>query len=107
VEGSMKLNQRTVIHVSLQSFGEKDNLCICLGCKESDSNHEVEFPSKRFEMKNGKKIVACEGFIAYKLPEQPKEELLVIAKRSSANVVEASTSAQTTTALFLFLQRQT
>jgi len=80
VEGSMKLNQRTVIHVSLQSFGEKDNLCICLGCKESDSNHEVEFPSKRFEMKNGKKIVACEGFIAYKLPEQPKEELLVIAK---------------------------
>jgi len=31
-------------------------------------------------MKGGKKVVVCEGFVAYKLPEQPKEEIIITAK---------------------------
>lgn len=76
---SMKLNQSTVIAVVLNGFGE-DNLCICLECGESDSNHEVEFPSKRTVIKNGKKVIACKGFVAYRVPDLPKKELTVIAK---------------------------
>lgn len=79
VERSTILNQSTVIHASLNGFGE-DNLCICLDCGGSDSAHEVEFPSKRTEIKNGKKVVICEKFVAYRTIEEPKKELIVEVK---------------------------
>ena len=59
----------------MTSFGETE-LAICEGCKEPDTKHEIPYPSKRFEIKNEKKVVACEGFQSFKLPEEPKVELL-------------------------------
>ena len=37
-------------------------MAICFRCKQSDKNHETKMPSKRFEMRGGKKHEACEGF---------------------------------------------
>lgn len=49
-------------------------MAICFRCKVSDKNHETKMPSKRFEMKGGKKQVACEGFQGFdpKLLEVPE-----------------------------------
>ena len=49
-------------------------MAICFRCKESDSKHETKMPSKRFEMKGGKKQEACEGFQGFdpKLLEVPE-----------------------------------
>jgi len=37
-------------------------MAICFRCKQSDQNHETKMPSKRYEMRGGKKQEACEGF---------------------------------------------
>jgi len=49
-------------------------MAICFRCKESDQKHETKMPSKRYEMKGGKKQVACEGFQGFdpKLLEVPE-----------------------------------
>ena len=37
-------------------------MAICLKCNSADKQHEVKSPSKRFELKNGKKVEVCAGF---------------------------------------------
>ncbi len=37
-------------------------MAICKKCNSADSNHEIHSPSKRYELKNGKKVEVCEGF---------------------------------------------
>jgi len=37
-------------------------MAICFNCKKSDQVHEVKMPSKRYELKNGKRIETCSGF---------------------------------------------
>ena len=43
------------------SKGEQ-RLAICNKCNSADSNHEIHSPSKRYELKNGKKVEVCAGF---------------------------------------------
>lgn len=50
-------------------------MCICLDCNGSDSQHEVEFPSPRYEIRNGKKVKICDGFVAYKKTEIQKKQV--------------------------------
>lgn len=69
------MKQKNVIVVVMTSFGET-KLAICLRCKESDTNHEVEYPSKRTIIKNDKKVVVCEAFQSFNIPDQPKVELV-------------------------------
>ena len=71
------LKQKNVILVVMISFGETE-LANCLRCKEADTKHEIEYPSKRTEIKNDKKVVVCEAFQSYIPLEIPKLEPLNI-----------------------------
>ena len=70
------MKQKNVIAVRKISLG-KLRLAICKRCNEPDTNHEIEYPSKRTIIKNDKKVVVCEAFQS-NLPiiEEPKVELL-------------------------------
>ncbi len=37
-------------------------MAICIKCNSADTNHKIESPSKRYELKNGKKVEVCTGF---------------------------------------------
>ncbi len=37
-------------------------MAICIKCNCADKQHEVKSPSKRYELKNGKKHEVCSGF---------------------------------------------
>lgn len=37
-------------------------MAICLKCNNADTQHEMNSPSKRYELKNGKKVEVCAGF---------------------------------------------
>ena len=47
-------------------------MAICVRCGQSDRNHELKMPNRRYE--NGKLV--CEGFLAYsKEPSQKTTEI--------------------------------
>lgn len=62
-----QINQKILrLHSRVQVFnssiqGDKQ-MAICKKCNSADSNHEIKSPSKRYELKNGKKIEVCAGF---------------------------------------------
>ncbi len=37
-------------------------MAICLKCNRRDQDHELRMPSKRYEMRYGKKVEVCDGF---------------------------------------------
>ena len=37
-------------------------MAICIKCNCADKQHEIKIPSKRYELKNGKKLEVCSGF---------------------------------------------
>lgn len=57
-------------------------MAICLKCNSADTNHETKSPSKRYEMKNGKKVEVCAGFSVipekfYQKIEVPVEQKII------------------------------
>lgn len=69
------MKQKNVIVVKMTGFGE-NKLAICKRCNEADTKHEIEYPSKRSILKNDKKVVVCEGFQSFVMPDQPNVELV-------------------------------
>lgn len=98
VEVSMKINQSTVIPVTLNGFGE-DRKLNCQNCEKPIRDHDAERAHECLELTSLEIITQNQTQII----EEPKEVTVPALWVINANVVEVSINANIPTALFLLI----